>query len=110
MVCCAIAVFLIGQMYLAAEAVIRLLGFKGSTVERPTASDWHWGAAPAQPAPAFRFQFPSFGRRLVAAGAVSALALTTALSLRPSAEHFDLATYLANPAHLCGAFFSAGAR
>ena len=110
MVCCAIAVFLIGQMYMAGEAVARLLGFKGRTVDRPTASDWHWGAAPAQPAPPSRFQFPPFGRRLVAAGAVSALALTTALSLRPSDEHFDLAAYLANPAHICGAFLSAGGR
>jgi len=110
MVCCAIAVFLIGQMYMAAEALRRLLGCEGTTIDRPTASDWHWGAAPAQPAPRSRFRLRSFGGRIVVAGAVSALALSAALSLRPSAEHFDLAAYLANPAHICGAFLSAGGR
>jgi hypothetical protein len=110
MMCCAIAVFLIGQIYMAAEAVGRMLGIKSIAIDRPTATDWHWGVAQAETAPAFRFRLPSIGKRIAAAAAVSALALTTALSLRQSAEHFDLAAYLADPAHLCRAFFSAGAR
>ncbi|SCW80989.1 hypothetical protein SAMN02927924_03070 [Sphingobium faniae] len=107
MACCALAVFILGQLYMAMETVARALGFAPSAATGNTATDWHRGAeSEAATVAKARFPFPSFGKRLTAAALLSAVALVTAMIYRPHLAHFDLAAYLADPARICGSLLS----
>jgi hypothetical protein len=94
MACCALAVFILGQLYMASEALTRTLGLSRVAVDRPTASDWHLGAVMASPAVRrpLDFAMPALPKRLVITAGLSALALAVAL----------MAAYLADPARFCG--------
>lgn len=108
MACCALAVFILGQLYMAIEGLARAMGISPTVATENLAADWHWGAEPAAAAPVIpaRWRLPSFSARIATAAVLSAAALTTAFIYRPHIDHFDLATYLADPAHICGALLS----
>jgi hypothetical protein len=107
MACCALAVFILGQLYMAIEGLARAMGFSPTVTTENLAADWYLGAEPtAPPMMLVGWRLPSFSARVATAAVLSAAALTTAFIYRPHIDRFDLAAYLADPAHICGALFS----
>ena len=105
MACCAIAVFLLGQLYMAWEIVARHLGIATSATTGNAATDWYLGAEPPQAANG-RSLHASLLLRLALAGALCSAALATAFYHRVHIEQFDLKAFLADPARICGSAFS----
>lgn len=106
MACCAFAVFLIGQMYMAVEAFWRMLGLsKRDPAQEVAACDWYPGmpsAIPARRASLFP-QWFGLGKRVGLAACLSVGALLVVALTRPSQQPFDIRAFMADPAHWCHA-------